>query len=175
MSIPGLRGVEHVGVTVPDIEQADRFLVDVIGCTHVYSTGPIAAPDSDRMKVQFNVDSSAVIREVRMYKLQTGANLEVFEYAEPTDRDPWPRSSEVGAFHLAVYVDDFDEALAFLRANHVRILGQPQSSSGPGTGQRWIYFLSPWGMQFELVSYPEGKAYSHGRGPLLWHPAHPAD
>ena len=26
-------------------------------------------------------------------------------------------------------------------------------------GQRWVYFLSPWGMQFELVSYPHGKAF----------------
>jgi glyoxylase I family protein len=22
-----------------------------------------------------------------------------------------------------------------------------------------VYFLSPWGMQFELVSYPHGKAF----------------
>src|SRR5680860_1399807 len=27
-------------------------------------------------------------------------------------------------------------------------------------GQRWVYFLSPWGMQFELVSYPHGKAFN---------------
>ena len=26
-------------------------------------------------------------------------------------------------------------------------------------GQRWVYFLAPWGMQFELVSYPGGKAF----------------
>jgi glyoxylase I family protein len=22
-----------------------------------------------------------------------------------------------------------------------------------------VYFLAPWGMQFELVSYPDGKAF----------------
>ena len=30
--IPGLRGGDHVGVTVPDMEQAHAFFVDVLGC-----------------------------------------------------------------------------------------------------------------------------------------------
>jgi hypothetical protein len=39
--LPGLRGVEHIGFTVPDIEEASRFFIDVIGCEQVYSLGPI--------------------------------------------------------------------------------------------------------------------------------------
>jgi glyoxylase I family protein len=39
------------------------------------------------------------------------------------------------------------------------VFSEPTASSGPSEGQRWIYFLSPWGMQFELVSYPHGKAF----------------
>nr|WP_284290002.1 hypothetical protein [Angustibacter aerolatus] len=31
-ALPGLVGLDHVGLTVPDIEQATRFLVDVLGC-----------------------------------------------------------------------------------------------------------------------------------------------
>jgi hypothetical protein len=42
------------------------------------------------------------------------------------------------------------------------VLGEPTASTGPSEGQRWIYFLSPWGMQFELVSYPGGKAFDRG-------------
>jgi glyoxylase I family protein len=44
------------------------------------------------------------------------------------------------------------------------VLDGPTASRGPAEGNRWIYFLSPWGMQFELVSYPHGKA---------WDRAHP--
>jgi len=40
MAIPGLRGTEHIGFTVPDLDQAERFFVDVIGCEKVYSLGP---------------------------------------------------------------------------------------------------------------------------------------
>jgi hypothetical protein len=38
----------------------------------------------------------------------------------------------------------------------------------------WIYFLSPWGMQFEPVSFPHGKAYENETDLRLWHPADPA-
>ncbi len=32
MTLPGLRGIEHVGLTVPDLDAAVRFFVDVLGC-----------------------------------------------------------------------------------------------------------------------------------------------
>jgi hypothetical protein len=30
--LPGLHGVDHIGITVPDIEQATAFFVDVVCC-----------------------------------------------------------------------------------------------------------------------------------------------
>ena len=42
---------------------------------------------------------------------------------------------------------------------------------GPSAGQTWVYFLAPWGMQLELVSYPDGKAYEATTTRRLWHPA----
>ena len=45
------------------------------------------------------------------------------------------------------------------------MLGEPTASTGPSEGQRWIYFLSPWGMQIELVSYPGGKAFDRASRP----------
>ena len=49
----------------------------------------------------------------------------------------------------------------YLRERGVEVLGDPTVSRGASEGQRWVYFLSPWGMQFELVSYPGGKAFDH--------------
>lgn len=37
--IPGMRGVEHIALTVPDLEEATRFFVDVLGCEVYYSIG----------------------------------------------------------------------------------------------------------------------------------------
>src|SRR4051812_15354236 len=38
--IPGLTRVDHFGFTVPDLEQARAFLVDVLGCEYMYTLGP---------------------------------------------------------------------------------------------------------------------------------------
>ena len=70
-----------------------------------------------------------------------------------------PRNSDVGGHHVALYVDDLDAAVAYLREQGVRVLGRADGELGAHEGQRWVYFLAPWGMQFELVSYPDGKAY----------------
>jgi hypothetical protein len=45
------------------------------------------------------------------------------------------------------------------------------ASANASLGQRWVYFLTPWGMQLELVSFPEGKAYEKDSSVILWHPA----
>ena len=67
-----------------------------------------------------------------------------------------------------------DAAVGYLREKGVRLLAGPVASRNASAGQRWQYFLSPWGMQFELVSYPEGKAYEQDAAVRLWHPGHPA-
>ena len=51
--------------------------------------------------------------------------------------------------------------MAALHANGLTVMGEPTVSRNASAGQRWVYFLSPWGMQFELVSYPDGKAFDH--------------
>jgi glyoxylase I family protein len=174
MGIPGLRGGDHVGLTVPDMGQAHEFLTGVLGCEHVYSL-PEMRHDDDWMARHLNVDPRAVVREIRFYRCGHGLNLEVFEYEpRPGQRDV-PRNSDLGGHHLALYVDDMDAAVAYLRGRGVRVLAGPAASRNASAGQRWVYFLAPWGMQFELVSYPGGKAYEKSAAVRLWHPARPGE
>ena len=37
--LPGLTGVDHIGFTVPNLEEARAFLVNVLGCEFVLITG----------------------------------------------------------------------------------------------------------------------------------------
>jgi glyoxylase I family protein len=174
MGLPGLRGTDHIGFTVPDLDEADRFFVDTIGCERVYSLGPFVHEDDDWMSEHLAVHPRTVMRRLNFYRCGFGSNFEVFEYEAADEQRPQPRNSDVGGHHLAFYVDDFDAGLEHLRAAGLTVLGEPTRSSNASAGQRWVYFLSPWGMQFELVSYPEGKAYEKDAPVLLWHPAHPA-
>lgn len=42
--LPGLRGPDHLGITVPDLDAALGFLSGVLGCGEVYRRGPFADP-----------------------------------------------------------------------------------------------------------------------------------
>ncbi len=158
MGLPGLRGLDHVGFTVPDLDQATRFLVNVLGCEYLYSLGPFT-DDGDWMTERLGVHPRATIPENRFFRCGGQAIFEVFRYTAPDQRNVVPRNSDIGGHHIALYVDDLDAAVDHLKANQVTVLGAPTASTGPHQGQRWVYFLAPWGMQFELVSYPDGKAF----------------
>ena len=161
MGLPGLRRVDHIGFTVPDLAEARAFLVDVLGCEYLYSLGPFEHPDSDWMAEHLNVHPRTVMRRNEFFRLGDQVIFEVFSYEAPDQATTPPRNSDIGGHHVALYVDDLDAAIEHLRAHDVRVLAGPTASSGAHEGQRWIYFLSPWGMQFELVSYPHGKAWHH--------------
>jgi catechol 2,3-dioxygenase-like lactoylglutathione lyase family enzyme len=174
VALPGLRGGDHVGITVPDLEAATSFLVEVLGAEQFYDLGPLAA-DDDWMTVHLGVRADARTR-LRFFRLGAGLNVEVFEYEVADQRTTPPLNSDVGGHHIALYVDDIDAALDHLRAHGVQIMGQPTvRTSGPSGGQTWVYFRAPWGLQFELVSYPGGKAYEREHVGRLWDPRHPAD
>ncbi len=171
--MPGLRGIEHVGLTVPDLEAAVDFFRDVIGCEHVFDGGSFADPVF--MRRQLAVASEASVRYC-FVRCRQGPNLELFEYTAAGQAVRPPRNSDIGGHHLAFYVDVFVEALAHLRRHNVTILGEPVTiTEGPALGSTWVYFLAPWGLQFELVSYPAGKGPDGGPARRLWHPAFPAN
>ena len=172
--IPGLRGGDHLGITVPDLDEAERFLVDILGAEAVYTLGAKQS-DDDWMQTHIGVHPRTVIREIRFYRLGNGLNIELFDYDAADGQAPQPKNSDIGGHHLALYVDDMDAAVDHLRRNGVEVMGEPTASKQAAEGQRWVYFLSPWGMQFELVSFPDGKAYEHDAPVRLWHPARPAE
>jgi catechol 2,3-dioxygenase-like lactoylglutathione lyase family enzyme len=156
--LPGLTRLDHVGLTVPDIEEATAFLVDVLGFEYLYTLGPLA-DDGDWMRTHLNVHPRAVAQQIRFFRCAGTPVLEVFEYDAPGQRTDVPLNSDCGGHHVALYVEDLDAAVRYLREQGVRVLGDPTTSVGPHQGQRWVYFLAPWGAQFELVSYPYGRAW----------------
>jgi catechol 2,3-dioxygenase-like lactoylglutathione lyase family enzyme len=162
--LPGLTGLDHIGLTVPDIEEATTFLVDVLGCEYLYTLGPLA-DDGDWMRTHLNVHPRAVAKQIRFFRCGGSPVLEVFEYESPDQLVDLPRNSDHGGHHVALYVDDLDLAVRHLQDRGVRVLGAPTRSRGPHEGQRWVYFLAPWGAQFELVSYPEGRAWYRASDP----------
>lgn len=172
MSLPGLRGMEHVGLTVPDLDAAVRFFVEVLGCEPVMTELALDAGEGGQAAM-LAVDPRARAR-LRFLRCGHGTNLELFQYEAPDQATVRPRNSDLAGHHLAFYVDDMAAAVAWLRGLGVEVMGEPALvAEGPSAGTSWVYFLAPWGLQLELVSYPGGKAYEREAGVRLWHPGRP--
>src|ERR1700692_3201128 len=82
-SIPGLRGHDHTGITVPDVKAATAFFTDVIGCSHAMSFGPFSDDKGTFMQDVVNVHPRAVIDEISMVRCGYGSNIELFQYQTP--------------------------------------------------------------------------------------------
>lgn len=172
--VPGLRDVDHVAITVPDLEEAIDFFVEVIGGRHIYTTDEFSDPEGDWMRKNINVHPRSRLR-IGMVRLGMRTNLELMEYRAPDQRESHPRNSDIGASHLCLYVDDVDAATAYFHSiRGVHVLGAP-TDVGPGqpnAGARFVYVLTPWGYQMELISVRGRMAYDRDDVPRLAQPGY---
>jgi len=151
--VPGMRGMDHVGVTVPDMEQAVGFFTDILGCKMALSFGPFRDDKGTFMQDLLAVNPRAVINRITMVRCGNGSNIELFDYSSPDQRDAMPRNSDIGGHHLAFYFDDIAVAKAYFDANGIRtLLGPVPVDQGPAAGQTILYFFAPWGLQLEAIS-----------------------
>jgi len=174
--LPGLRGTDHIGITAPDFAAAADFLENVLGLEPFYEMGPFGSEHTNLMQDMLNVHPRAVIRRVKQFRCGHGPNIELFEYESPDQRRTMPKNSDWGGHHISLYVDDMDSALEHLRKHGVRLMpggGGGPIEEGPEAGLRSCYFLTPWDLQMELISYPMGKGYERETDRRLWDPRDP--
>ncbi|MGB3539819.1 MAG: VOC family protein [Mesorhizobium sp.] len=170
-SIPGMRGHDHTGITVPDMKQAVDFFTDIVGCKKAMSFGPFADDKGTFMQDVLGVDPKAVIEEITMVRCGIGSNIELFKYTAPDQKTVEVRNSDIGAFHIALYVDDVAAAKTYLDGKGIKTrMGPIPLKEGPAAGQTILYFQAPWGLQLEAISYPDGMAYEKGADTVLWSP-----
>src|ERR1700687_1868336 len=109
-SIPGLRGHDHTGITVPDVKAATAFFTDVIGCSHAMSFGPFSDDKGTFMQDVVNVNPRAVIDEISMVRCGYGSNNGVFPFQSPDQAKTLPKNSDIGGQHTVVYFDAIGKA-----------------------------------------------------------------
>ncbi len=142
---------EHFSTTVPNLEQAVRFFVDVLGATDTgarYSFSGLAG-DFD-MADSFNAHPAASAQLARL-ELH-GITYELFQYDSPDVDTTQRRNCDVGGHHLGLRVADLTAAIAALReVEGVRVLGDANWDYDHPCRRGWVYFLTPWGMHMELA------------------------
>jgi catechol 2,3-dioxygenase-like lactoylglutathione lyase family enzyme len=155
--IPTATTVDHLGITVPDLDAAVDFFTTYLGAEHLYTLGPFALvqPFADE---QLDVRATGHLRQA-LLRLGPTDNVELFQYDVDDQRTRTLRNSDPGASHIAFAVDDVDAAVEYLRdVPGVRVLGTPETiESGPIAGDRWVYFETPVGLSMEVLSMPDGN------------------
>ncbi|TDQ08225.1 VOC family protein [Pedobacter metabolipauper] len=166
----GVIGVDHIGINVPDMNQAVNFFTDVFGFSAVTTLGPIPLDATWKKNNRMQSGTGAVT--IKMVKAGTGANIELFEYKDNNGSKQFPGGDDLGASHIAFYTDDIKQSVTFLKSKGVQFFGEPfLMPSGDTEGETWVYFLTPWGAKMELVSYPNGKGYEKKKpATILWSP-----
>jgi catechol 2,3-dioxygenase-like lactoylglutathione lyase family enzyme len=130
--LPTMRGHDHTGITVPDMSQAVSFFVDVLGCQKATAFGPFSDEKGTFMQDVLDVDRHAVINQIVLIRCGAGSNIELFSYSSPDQKVVQPRNSDVGGYHIALYVDDIKSAADYLKAKGVQTFaGRSQSPKAP--------------------------------------------
>jgi catechol 2,3-dioxygenase-like lactoylglutathione lyase family enzyme len=153
------RGIDHVGLTVPDIESASRFLEEALGAIPLYDLQAADAPPmAGRLaEKQLGLPTGAKVVHMRLLRVGDGPSLELFQFTDALQRGA-AALPDYGLQHIAFYVDDIDEAAARFEAAGGELLSSPNPASGPEAAPRnhWVYGRAPWGTLIELITYPDG-------------------
>jgi len=169
--VPGLLGIDHVGITVPNIAQATAWFQDVLGFSAPLTFGPFSDPSGTFMHDLLDVDPRAVIERITSVRGGNGPNVELFQYTAPGQDHTFRKNSDWGGKHIAFYVRHIDKAVAYMQAKGVeKLLGPLPVADGPAAGQSINYFRTPFGTFVELISYPKGMAYEATAPVPLWDP-----
>jgi catechol 2,3-dioxygenase-like lactoylglutathione lyase family enzyme len=169
--VPGLLGVDHVGITVPDLGIAASWLEDNLGFANPLTFGPFSDPVGDFMTQLVGVNPRAVVNKIRMLRGGNGPGIELFDYSSPDQDRSFRRNSDWFGHHVALYVRHIDKGVGTLQASaHSKLDGPLSLTAGPAAGQSINYFQTPFGTNVELISYPHGMAYEATAQIPLWDP-----
>lgn|SRR5690606_6579175 len=158
--LPGLMHVDHVALTVPDLNAAVTFYTDVIGGVELYRMGPFDSDELPEMPdgrdwCEAHVNVADAKLSIAMLQIGPNLMLELFQYDRPANRrSAPPRNCDAGGHHIAFKVEDLSVASQYLQERGVRLMSGPiVLDEGPCAGLQVRYFLDPWGNQLELVQY----------------------
>ncbi len=151
-----LGGWDHVAFSVPDLVEAERWYVDVLGAEVVdrYNWGGDTAHDDAPPHVDLRIGSHVI-------SLFLG--------------DPIAGATNVPRhYHYALNcpsLEELEQWQAYLRSQGVKLRNDGVVHGHPGFGAVSLYFEDPWGCKLEIVTwlpdYATAKAEVTKRGGVI--------
>ena len=163
--------IEHVGITVRDLERSRVFYEAILGEPPLQR---VSWRDKDAEYVARMMGQPGLTLDVVFFRIGREAILEVIQFhGLPETGESKPvRHYEVGGVHLGFCVKNIEEVFDRLRAAGVGVLNEPKPVAieyGPykGTGGRSVIFRDPDENNLQLMeitSRPGGLPLPAGVG-----------
>jgi catechol 2,3-dioxygenase-like lactoylglutathione lyase family enzyme len=143
-----IRGCDHIGIQVRDVERSARFYEEHLGFERV-ERWSLSHPYVQRV-VGYHPD---VTLEIALLTIPgSDLFLEILEYRDVDKTPVDPATANPGTAHFCLFVDDLDRLHAELTAKGVEFVSDVQTPTwGPNEGGRLVYMKDPDGIRVELV------------------------
>jgi lactoylglutathione lyase family protein len=149
------RAFSHIGITVTDLEKAEQWYHDVLGCYILQSNLVVTEDDSAIGQTCTDIFGPG-FKSFRFSHLTTsdGIGLELFEFSNPPSerRENNFEYWKTGIFHLCVTDPDIEGLTRRIVEN-----GGKQRTKiyevFPGKPYRLVYCEDPWGTIIEIYTH----------------------
>ncbi|WP_330443348.1 VOC family protein [Flavobacterium sp. C4GT6] len=145
-----IKGIDHVGINVTDIDRAMTFFSEILGFEKATELN-LAELDVNWEKL-YKIHKNVTIERIVIIQSGNGSKIELFQNKSEERNIELPYGDDLTWYHIAFYTDDIYNSMAYLKSKGVTFLDEPFRNSN---GELWTYFMSPWGTQMELISYSE--------------------
>lgn len=152
------RGIDHIGITVPDMDVAVKFLEEAFNATIIYELVPKGSEGRSGKHVEETLalpDGSIITRQTLM-RLGVGPSIELFQF-EGVNQNPSSMLNDFGLQHFTVYVEDIEKSVAAVKKAGCEPYYRPHRPAGyeGAKGNMGCYVRPPWGGIVELFQYTD--------------------
>ncbi|MBB95694.1 MAG: glyoxalase [Rhodobacteraceae bacterium] len=167
------RGIEHIGITVPDHDAAVAFFQAAFGADQMISQteangGPMPARQVGPMN---DLRPGNSMLKVSILRLRNGPNVEIFQVDRPGGSTE-ANIADYGISHFSLCVDDIHAAAAAFTAAGGTLVSDPYDLGAPedGPGNKGVFGRAPWGLLIEMEQLDAPMTYLAGATATRWTP-----
>ncbi|WP_032112534.1 alanine racemase [Candidatus Paracaedibacter symbiosus] len=172
--IPTNMGLDHVGIVVPNAQEAASFLMEVFDAEFDWEVKRDPTPTARERGWSeiFGVHPDAYMPHVIM--LKCGDNvltqyIELFQWSSPDQYKPqgeggWHKFSDLGNSYISFTVKDMDRVVSHIKSTVIPkwqgtrfIQDPPMQFPLRGEVCTSTFLVSPWGMWIELTAWSQSK------------------
>lgn len=142
-----IQRVNHVSITVKNLDQVVDWFRDKLGCTNIWE--PYEHKGEMVEKLTGLPGAHLRVRKVQVQDFV----LEFIQYLSPPGRELKGNTNDVGYPHIGFEVDDINKAYEQLKQRGVKFKSPPTKITNPANpmfGWQVVYFWGPEGMTLEF-------------------------